>query len=83
MKKISQDLKKKTNGGLGVMAAWVAVMAVTMIASTIGSTITSVVDKVTTDSSNSQKSYSTSNAKKSTYVRMSPFPNRSAVSMWM
>ncbi len=83
MKNISENMKKNTNGGLGVMGAWVAVTAITLIASTIGSTITSVVDRVTADSSNNQKSYSSSNAKKSTYVRMSPFPSRSAISMWM
>ncbi len=82
MTKLTLNKKKSINGGAGVMAAWIAIMGVAMLGNIIASTITSVTDKVTA-SDNQAKSYSYSNSKKSMYMRMSPFPARSVVSMWM
>lgn len=77
MKKLSKNKKIEMSGG-GVMAAWVAIMGITMLASTIGSTITDIVSAKNGQSD----SYSTS-SKKQTYMRLSPFPARSVIGMWM
>jgi hypothetical protein len=53
-------------------------MGITMLASTIGSTITDIVSAKNGQSD----SYSTS-SKKQTYMRLSPFPARSVIGMWM
>ena len=82
MTKLTLNRKKTISGGAGVMAAWITIMGVAMLGNLIASTITSVTDKVTT-TDNQSKSYSYSSSKKSMYMRMSPFPARSVVSMWM
>ena len=81
MKRISFQNKQAISGG-GVMAAWIAIMGVAMIGNLIASTVTSITDKVTATNTQ-QKSYSSTSSKKGTYIRMSPFPARSVVSMWM
>jgi hypothetical protein len=84
MKKMSVAVKKQTNGGIGPMMLWVLIMGVIMAVDTI--TNIAVTAKESSNSQNggssSTKSYSSSASKRNNgYIRMSPFPARTAVMM--
>lgn len=82
MKKINEQKKKEIYGGIGPMMLWVGIMGGVMIAQTIVSTITSITDNFQ-QHNDVNKANNTSYKKNSMYMRVSPFPARSAVSMWM
>jgi hypothetical protein len=82
MQKINEQQKKNIYGGIGPMMLWVGIMGGVMIAQTIISTITSVCDNFQSHDANNKSNASTSK-RNSMYMRVSPFPARSAVSMWM
>jgi hypothetical protein len=82
MKKITNEVKKEIYGGIGPMMLWVAIMGGVMIAQTVISTITSITDSYHSNG-NENKQYSSTSKKSSMYMRVSPFPMRSAVNMWL
>lgn len=82
MKKINENQKREIYGGVGPMMLWVGIMGGVMIAQTVASTITSICDNFQQHDSTNKSGVSTSK-KNSMYMRVSPFPARSAVTMWM
>ncbi|MDR3330374.1 MAG: hypothetical protein LBS76_03795 [Mycoplasmataceae bacterium] len=83
MKKMSQTAKKQTNGGIGPMMLWVLIMGVIMAIDTVSNIATSASEAGNSQNgSSSTKRSSYSASKRSNgYVRVSPFPARTAVMM--
>ena len=82
MKKMSQTTKKEVYGGIGPMMLWVAIMGSVMVAQTVVSTVTDICDRFNQNGSDN-KSNASAYKKNSMYMRVSPFPARSAMSIWM
>lgn len=81
MKRLDIKERKQNFGGSGTMAAWVAIMGVGMLISSLTSVISTVVQSVTPSSQ--QKSNYGYSSKKNAMVRMSAFPSRSSVNFWL
>jgi hypothetical protein len=82
MKKINEQQKKELSGGIGPMMLWVGIMGAVMVAQTVTSIISSVCDHYDQNGGNN-KTGSSAYKKNSMYMRVSPFPARSAMSIWM
>ncbi len=81
MRKLSINEKKSTFAGSAAMTAWVAIMGVGLIMSCISGISTSVLQAVT---SNSQtKSTYNYSSRRSSMIRMSAFPSRSAINFYV
>ncbi len=81
MRKLSIQEKKTTIAGSAAMTAWVAIMGIGLIMSCISGIASSVMQAVSSGSQ-SRSSYNYS-SKKSTMIRMSAFPSRSAINFYV
>ncbi len=81
MRKLSIQEKKLTIAGSATMTAWVAIMGVGLIMSCISSVASSVMQAISS-TSQSKSSYNYS-SKKSSMIRMSAFPSRSAINFYV
>lgn len=81
MRKLSVQEKKLTIAGSATMTAWVAIMGVGLIMSCISSVASSVMQAISS-TSQSKSSYNYS-SKKSSMIRMSAFPSRSAINFYV
>lgn len=79
MKKLSYYKKTHTFGGSATTMAWVAILGMSMLFSAINTFISNITSTGNNTSSNKSNYYSRS----STFVRMSPYPSRSAVNLWI
>ncbi len=80
MKKLSIDKKKKIVCGSPAMVAWVSIIGVSLALSVINTFVSNI-----TSVNNSNYTYSKANYsnKKSTMIRMSAMPSRSAINFWV
>ena len=81
MRKLSIQEKKLTIAGSATMTAWVAIMGVGLIMSCISSVASSVMQAISS-TSQSKSGYNYS-SKKSSMIRMSAFPSRSAINFYI
>lgn len=81
MKRLTIKKQKQSFGGSATMAAWVAIMGIGMLISSLTSVVSTVVQSVAPSSQ--QKSNYGYSSKKSAMVRMSAFPSRSAINFWL
>ncbi|MDR0674981.1 MAG: hypothetical protein LBF36_01800 [Mycoplasmataceae bacterium] len=81
MKLMTEQDKKKTNGGIAPMLLWVIIMGVTMAISTITHTTTSIIEAKHANSNQPYKKKSQYYASKQNngYIRMSAYPSRSTM----
>jgi hypothetical protein len=82
MKKLDKKQKQEICGGIGPMMLWVAIMGTVMVTQTIVSTITSITDNFS-QHNDDNKYGSYAHKKNSMYMRVSPFPARSAMTMFV
>jgi hypothetical protein len=86
MKKMTEQDKKQTNGGIAPMLLWVIISGICMGINAITNTATTIASSTHSHESNQphkKKSQYYASKHNSGYIRMSPFPSRSAVSMPM
>ena len=81
VRKLSIYEKKSTIAGSATMAAWVAIMGIGLIMSCISGISSSVLQAVT--SNNQSKSTYSYLARRSSMIRISAFPSRSAINFYV
>ena len=82
MRKLSIYEKKSTIAGSATMAAWVAIMGIGLVMSCISGISSSVLQAVTSSSSQTKSTYNYS-SRKNSMIRMSAFPSRSAINFYV
>ena len=80
MKKLSVDKKKKTICGSPAMIAWVSIIGVSLALSAINTFVSNITSVNSSNYNYSKNNYSN---KKSTMIRMSALPSRSAINFWV